>query len=187
VGQKRGKFQDTLAAAILVTLVRQNRSSFVHEEEIAMKVSPIVALMLFALAPAVDAKPRIMVHLSRCGGPELKKDQVQVIDLSALRYPQQELQRTLDENRLIAIRERTISDLGSSKRSLAKVANVAGKERCDAVIVMNRGTSPEGKPLANVGQGSRAQNTSTSVTLYPNLIEVVFAERKPEPPATGGQ
>lgn len=143
-------------------------------------ISPVLILAMLAVPAAVSAKPRLMVHLSRCGGEELKKEQVLVIDLSGFSNPQQELPRVLEQHQLIAIRERTISDLGSAKRSLAKVAKAAGKERCDAVIVMHRDSSPQAAPIANVGRGSRANGTSASISMSPNLLEVVFAELKPE-------
>lgn len=141
-----------------------------------MKKLPILLFLLLAWPAELAAKPRQMVHLSRCGGQELKADQVLVIDLSAKVQPEKELERVLEEHELVAIRERVISGHSSAERTFKKVAKEAGKERCDAVVILRRqGLSPADPPVP--GRCPTAKMT-VSVGTRAMPVEVIFAELK---------
>lgn len=145
------------------------------------KTQVLLAAAALALAETIAAAPRLMVHLSRCSGPELEGDQVLVIDLSESPEPQAELKKALEEHQLIAIRERTIESPRRPKQAIGKAAKTAGKERCDAVIILRKTqekVAPSARPPMSRGTTTQA-SIGTGGTLQ--TLEVIFADPKPAP------
>ncbi len=144
-------------------------------EAVVRTIKAILAITALSLAEAAGAAPRVLVHLSRCSGPELKKNEVQVIDLSKSADPQKELAKVLEERQLTAIRERSFRAIRSAKRALSKATKTAGDERCDAMIVLRMGKDIDPHMVQNplvVGSPPVYQDSPEG------WVEVIFAEPK---------
>lgn len=105
-------------------------------------------------------------------------DDVLVIDLRDKMQPERELQQVLEEHKLLQIRERTLDGAMTRQGALRKIAKKAGKEHCDAVIVMRQRDAPDNQQI-HLGRG---RDTRTAIEFSAYKIEVIFAEKKPEPP-----
>lgn len=149
------------------------------------RIQVALAAAALAFAQTAGAAPRLMVHLSRCSGPELEGDQVLVVDLSQSQEPQAELKKVLEEHQLIAIRERTIESPRRPKHAIGKAAKTAGKERCDAVIILRKTqetVTPSAPPALSRGAAAQA-SIGAGGTLQ--TLEVIFADPKPAPTEGG--
>lgn len=112
-----------------------------------------------------------------CEGPEVKKSEVLLIDLSESPDRETALAGALEKYKLKVVRQLTIETEAafSMKGAFRKAAKRAGKDRCDAVIVLRKGVAREQETALIAGPSGVSGYSAPDSDEW---VEVLFADEK---------